>query len=193
MNMYKTIALAALSVCISGSVLASNIVEVSQGDVMLSLTDARNQLVFDEGGQVIRFMMNRNDNNWYELQMANQGNMFSYGLYWRIREEAVGGLMQKCHITQYMEEESGRYFYGIDIYSDTQSTYHSYLVGRDSKDAAYEFIDSYYFAGKRITNPHIWAANGYLYVGNDGPEDESSPSYRLYWSKDSQWFGYDTL
>ena len=194
MKLYKTMALAALAAGIFGSTaLASNIVEVSQGDVMLSLTNARNELVFSENGKEIRFMLNRNDDNWYELQMANKGNFFSYGLYWRIREEALGGLVQRCHITQYQEQDSGRYFYGVDIYSDVNDTYHSYLVGRDANDAAHEYVDSYYFAGKRIQHPHIWAENGSLYIGHNGPDDESNPSYELYWSQDSQWFGYNAL
>ncbi len=125
--------------------------------------------------------------------MATPTHGLEYDLFWRIREEAIGGTLQKVDVRQYREENSGRYFYSIDIYFDENTTYHSYLVGHDETDACYEYLDSYNFAGTYITNPHIWCKDGFLYLGNHGPIFEADAEYQLYWSDESRWFGYQKL
>ncbi len=194
MNTMKTLGLAALFATLSlGAAAAENLVKVTEGEVGLAVGNARNEVIFSEGDSDIRFMMNRNGDNWYELQMATPTHGLSYGLFWRIREEVVGGLLQKAHVTQYLAPSSGRFFYSIDLYSDSDVTYHSYLVGHDDLGAGLEFLDSYCFAGSYVPNPHIWDADGSLYIGDGGPHDESHPKYRLYWSEESHWFGYEAL
>lgn len=194
MNTIKTLGIASLFAALSlAPAAAENLIKITEGEVGLALGNARNEIIFSEGDSDIRFMMNRNEDNWYELQMATPTHGLDYGLYWRIREEAVGGLLQKAYVTQYLAPSSGRFFYTIDLYSDSDATYHSYLVGHDATGAAYEFLDSYCFAGGYILNPHIWESDGSLYIGGDGPRNESHPKYRLYWSEESQWFGYEAL
>lgn len=194
MHITKIGTAALLSFCLFGGIgTAEALTKVTEGEVTLSVGNARNEVIFSEGKEDIRFMMNRNDDNWYELQMATPTHGLTYGLFWRIREEAVGGLLQKAHVTQYVDPGSGRYFYSIDLYSDENTTYHSYLVGQEGNAAGYEYLDSYCFAGTYFSNPHIWEEGGSLYIGDHGPLQETNARFRLYWSPESRWFGYEVL
>lgn len=200
MKKYMKIILPLLALSLSmGTAEASNFIKTAWDTLPLGASEnTRNETHFQQGDTSWRFMANRNKDGRFELQWVTEQKLFNYGLLYRVREK-VHGIGENFKITQYYEQDSGRYFYGIDFLSDEDNSYHSILLGyipgvkSPDEDGAEEYVNSYLFDNQYIENPHIWCENGKLYLGDRGPSNEYSPRYELYWSEESQWFGYHTL
>ena len=152
------------------------------------------QVQFIEGTQVIRFATKKIDNGTFRLLSTGKPNWIGVGKeYWRYQDYPIQGNYPDFIVIQYKDIDTGRFFYGISCILYGEKSYRGLIVGlNDDRKIMNTYIDSDNLHKNISDEVFIFDKNGNLYM-EIAPKSLSkiAPGYRLYWSNENNWFGYE--
>lgn len=164
---------------------------VQTDDTTLTVPEDVNKSIhadFKEGKKTVRFAAGRTyDGKLTVLEVLDKKN-----IAWKVEDKLPRPNSYQAYvIRQYRDTETDRYFYGVSCFYTMDSTYHAYLLGFDKDKKKFcQYIDSDNFPGGKTGNVSFTIADSDLLLYTKQPW-EAPLLYKLNWSEESQWFGYE--
>ena len=156
---------------------------------------------FKEGKKTVRFASVSRGANDYTLEATSKLDWLdNYDVYWEysVKSSTVKGAPD-YNVRQFRDVDTGRYYYAVDDIRYHEEPRRAFLIGfpekKDKKDkqkSMVTYIDSNKVDKPEVCFPAIAVRKGnlILYV-NDFNNPFVHPAYKLDWSPEAKWFGYE--